>query len=301
MAITSIDWSCKHDILLRNPDGSFSPMDEPWYEAEEIAPKTWRIVSAGDFSYLLAGEGMALLIDSGYGAGNIRAYAERLCGLPVPWIANTHDHFDHTANNAYFDLAYMTEKTRAAATLPFQSFEGIDFPRDYPVQVVKTGDVIPLPGRPVEVFEMPDHAAGSAAYLDRKSRILFTGDEIWENKPLNGDPGAFADHLAVVSAQRDAYDALWGGTGYHDPEVLEMLLRLCRRAAAGETGEPAVQPPNTGGHWSGTLPDGTLVYDRIRPHTGDGSRKGQTKRPDPSAMRQLTEGNVTIRFLPKEN
>ena len=52
----------------------------------------------------------------------------------VPWIANTHEHFDHTANNCYFDLVFLTEKAHERATTPFKSFQGIDFPKDYPAQ-----------------------------------------------------------------------------------------------------------------------------------------------------------------------
>ena len=203
------DFSCKHSVLLRNPDGSLSPMDEPWYEAEKVAPDTWRIFSSGDYSYLLAGNGEAMLIDSGYGAGNIREYCEKLCGLPVRWIANTHEHFDHTANNGYFDLAFMTEACRERATIPFESFAGILFPRDYPVRLVATGDIIPLPGRPLEVFQLPDHAKGSACYLDAKARILFTGDEIWERKPLRGSPAEYAEYLA---AKDEEYEQLVGDT-----------------------------------------------------------------------------------------
>ena len=67
-----IDFSCKHGILIRNPDGSYSPMDEPFYQAEQIAPNTWKILSSGDFSYLVVGDREGISIDTGYGAGNIR-------------------------------------------------------------------------------------------------------------------------------------------------------------------------------------------------------------------------------------
>ena len=292
------DWSCKHDIMIRNPDGSLTPMDEPWYQAEKIAPDTWKVFSSGDYSYLLAGNGEAMLIDSGYGAGNIRAYCEDLCGLPVRWIANTHEHFDHTANNGYFDLAFMTAACRERATIPFESFSGVSFPRDYPVRIVQTGSIIPLPGRPLEVFQLPDHAPGSACYLDAKARILFTGDEIWENKPLRSStPAAYAGYLQTIADRRDEYDVLWGGTGRHEKEVIDKLLTLCREAAAGETGDPYVPLPNTTGHWHEILPDGTLVYDRLRPHSGDGS-KGRGPAPDPATLRQLTLDGVTLVFDP---
>ena len=294
------DWSCKHDILIRNADGSLLPMDEPYYEAELIAPDTWKILSSGDYSYLLAGDGQGLLIDSGYGAGNIREYCEQLCGLPVPWIANSHEHFDHTANNGYFDLAYMTEKCHENATIPFASFAGIEFPRDYPVRHVKTGDIIPLPGRPIEVFELADHSPGGAVYLDKKERILFTGDEIWENKPLNNSPAAFADYLEVIRRHRDEFDVLWGGTGRHDADLIGTLLELCRRAANGEHGEPNQPQPGVGGPCKETLPDGTVVYDRMRPHEGDNSGPLWGKeRPDPATMRVLSKDGVTLVFRPE--
>lgn len=50
----------------------------------------------------------------GYGAGDIRAYCQTLTKKPLSKIANTHHHFDHTANNSYFDLAYMSGGNEAA-------------------------------------------------------------------------------------------------------------------------------------------------------------------------------------------
>lgn len=84
-----LDWSCKENILIKGFDGRLIPMSEPYFESRQIAPGTWQILSSGDYSYLLAGEGQGLLIDSGYGAGNIREYCEncadyRFPGSPTP-------------------------------------------------------------------------------------------------------------------------------------------------------------------------------------------------------------------------
>ena len=66
-------------LFIEDEEGNRTPMSEPYYRVLEIAPKTWRILSDGDFSYLLEGEeGDAILIDSGYGAGNIREYCKSL-------------------------------------------------------------------------------------------------------------------------------------------------------------------------------------------------------------------------------
>ena len=68
-----IDFSCKRDIYLQDEFGDIQSMAEPYFRKEQIAPGTWLIRSDGDFSYLVEGESEAVLIDSGYGCGNIRA------------------------------------------------------------------------------------------------------------------------------------------------------------------------------------------------------------------------------------
>ena len=95
----------------------------------------------------------------------------------------------------------MSAATKPLATIPFPSFAGIDFPRDYPVQIVGDGDVIPLKGRELLVFEIPDHAVGSLAFLDRKERILFSGDEFMlMGKKPERRRGALAGDAAEAGA-----------------------------------------------------------------------------------------------------
>jgi Metallo-beta-lactamase superfamily len=132
IATKFIDFSAKHNVMIRNDDGTLTPMDVPYYRSTLIAPGTWRIESDGDFSYLIEGDNEALAIDTGYGAGNIREYLQTLTKKPVRYVANTHDHFDHTANNGYFDKAFMSAETAKKVTNPYPSFAGISFPRDYP-------------------------------------------------------------------------------------------------------------------------------------------------------------------------
>ena len=48
---------------------------------------------------------------------------------------------------SYFECAYMAEETKPLATIPFPSFDGIDFPRDYPIEIVDDGDIIHIKGR----------------------------------------------------------------------------------------------------------------------------------------------------------
>ena len=210
------DFSCKSDILLEDEQGARVPMNEPYYRSVEIAPGTWQILSDGDYSYLLKGEdGDALLIDTGYGAGNIRQYCANLLGHDVKRAANTHHHFDHTALNGQFDLVYMAEESVPLAANPYPSFEGIAFPRDYAAQIVNDGDMIPLKGRDLTVYKIPDHAEGSIALLDKKARILFGGDEFGMafGKPINGTVEHWASLMEKLTPWRDQYDAVWCGPG----------------------------------------------------------------------------------------
>lgn len=235
-----IDFSCKHDILIRNPDGSLQPMDEPYFEPKQIAPGTWSVLSDGDLSYLVEGENEAIVIDSGYGSGNIREFCQTLTDKPIYNIANTHDHFDHTANNSYFDNAFMSAKTAELATIPFPSFDGIEFPRDYKKTIIEEGYVIDLGGRTLEAFYIPDHGDGSLAFLDRKERILFSGDEIMPKfKLIKGYVEDVEAQFTRLAAHRHEYDWLCAGpAAMNNAAAVDNTLAAVRQIMAGDEGEP---------------------------------------------------------------
>ncbi|MFR8170146.1 MAG: MBL fold metallo-hydrolase [Marvinbryantia sp.] len=238
--VKEIDFSCKHDILIENEDGSRQPMDVPFFQSEKIAPGTWKNVSDGDYFYLVEGDEEALVIDSGYGCGNVREYCQSLTEKPVRYIANTHDHFDHTANNVYFDCAFMAAESVPLATRPFPSFAGIDFPRDYKIEVIDEGYVFHLGNRDLEVFKMPDHAVGSLLFLDRKERLLFAGDELGMpmGKPLNGSVERFAGYLETLMAHRDEFDIICAGGGLVDGSIVEKYLENMKYILEGNEGAP---------------------------------------------------------------
>ncbi|HJX03562.1 MAG TPA: MBL fold metallo-hydrolase [Dehalococcoidia bacterium] len=130
------------------------------------------------YIYLLLGRQKALLIDTGYGTGNLRKFVENLTGLPVD-VVNTHGHFDHSGGDGWWNAVYASPyaipgmKSRPAGIevdkQPYPDFKVI------PVTDKFTFD---LGDRIVEVIEIPAHSEGSVALLDHGSKILFTGDEI---------------------------------------------------------------------------------------------------------------------------
>ena len=268
---TMIDFSCKREIWLEDEEGGLQRMSEPYFRAKSIAPGTWQILSDGDYSYLVEGDDEALLIDSGYGAGNIREYCSTLTDKPVSKIANTHDHFDHTANNSYFDLAYMSPATKPLATIPFPSFEGICFPRDYPVQLVGDGDIIPLKGRELRVFDIPDHAVGSLAFLDEKEKILFSGDEFMEmGKMLHGSVAHWAEMVQKLMPYRGCFERLCAGAGILDAGLVDAQLACANMILSGCQGEP-VAPGRFPGD-ERVDEQGRRIWKRRIPHPGDGPK-----------------------------
>ena len=230
--------------MIENENGSLTPMDEPYFVSEKVAPGTWKNLSDGDYFYLVEGDNEALVIDSGYGCGNVREYLQTLTDKPVKNIANTHDHFDHTANNAYFDCAFMSAETKPLSTIPFKSFEGIDFPKDYKIQVINEGYIFDLGNRDLEAFKIPDHAVGSLVFLDKKERILFSGDELGMpmGKSLNGSVERFAGYMEKLIVHRHEFDTICSGFGILNADLINKYLENVRYILAGNEGEAYDKP-----------------------------------------------------------
>ncbi|MCD7859133.1 MAG: MBL fold metallo-hydrolase [Firmicutes bacterium] len=288
-----IDFSCKHHILLQDAQGNVQPMDVPYFWHEQVRDQVFHLHTDGDAIYLVIGQKESLVIDSGYGCGDLRAYCQSLSPVPVNCIANTHHHFDHTANNAYFDKAYLSAATAPLATIPFPSFAGIDFPRNYPKEIVADGSVIDLGGKTLEVFETPDHACGSICLLDRADHILFSGDEfIGFGKILNSSVQHWKSCLDKLMPHRGEFDLLCGGCGILDAALLDKQYALVCRVLGGEEGRPPEGNPMA---FPETPVDseGRRIYSRYLPHPED--RPSDLPQPD-SHKRVLFDGNVMLMY-----
>lgn len=216
---------------------------------KKVLKKTWLITSHGSTAYLCAGDTEGIVIDTGDSFGNLREYCEKLCGVPVRNVLNTHGHFDHTGLDGYFDKAYMGRLAKITAKQP-NGGQPIDrYPTDYEIVSIDDGFVISIGGRTFEAIRMDGHSPDSIAWLDRKYRILFTGDNLADVVPLEykcRDPQPsmllYVMSVAKLLEKRDLYD--WVGYGHaHEivsGDIVNHAMMAALRALDGEMDQPPV-------------------------------------------------------------
>jgi len=89
---------------------------QPWFEVYKINPDIYVFYEPGQFeeviSYLVVGKERAVLIDTGLGIGNVKRLAEESTHLPIV-VVNTHNHYDHIAQNYLFDSVAIFDAPNA--------------------------------------------------------------------------------------------------------------------------------------------------------------------------------------------
>ena len=144
------------------------------FTARKITPNTWVITGAGCETYLLLGDEMAMLIDSGMSPLDLNAFCRTLTG-----------HFDHTGGNGWFKKAYMHPLAVKDAKRPFGG-DASQWKLDYEIETVEEGQILDLGSRRLEIIYDGAHSLGSIAILDLDNYILFTGDELESGQVLIG-------------------------------------------------------------------------------------------------------------------
>jgi hydroxyacylglutathione hydrolase len=181
-------WGCRLKMEAQIKSG--------WLNAFRITNDIWRISDHGqDNIYLITGRDKALVIDTGWGVGDLPRFIRKITGLPVV-VANTHGHMDHALGNDSFDSVYaasqdikhfsyehLREKrdyiqsiellTGVKSSLEFDSWGTHAKKQDIPME---DGMEIDLGDRSIVVWRTPGHTKGSVCFLDRKAEVLFAGD-----------------------------------------------------------------------------------------------------------------------------
>lgn len=218
------------------------------------------------WSFLIVGPEKALLIDTGFGLGDLKGLCDELTGGMEIILVNTHAHYDHAYGNFPFGRVYCSEyevPSMISRNNPhiwdylfdengkgnWCDFDRVDLVpwQDYEIIGVPDGHIFDLgDGYEVELVHMGGHTPGHAGFLDKVNRIFFPGDDACiGNASIGGGGGddpyqhmasvtTLRNNLAKLVARRDEIDSLFPSHGILDvgPIMLTNMLEACDRVLA---------------------------------------------------------------------
>jgi glyoxylase-like metal-dependent hydrolase (beta-lactamase superfamily II) len=208
-----------------------------WFEVYEIQPGIFAIYESGQWeeviSYLIVGPRKSVLFDTGLGIGNIKQLVLEISNTE-PIVINSHTHYDHVGGNFQFKEIYGTNSEFSEANSKGKSHEEVkevvsegsiwkETPKDFkaaeftskPFQIskkIQNGFTIELGDRILEVISTPGHSPDSICLLDRKNKLLFTGDTFYPAALYTHVPGSdfnlYAKTAATLSSMTSSVNFL---------------------------------------------------------------------------------------------
>lgn len=220
------------------------------HQVEKINESTWRI---NEFNlvnaFLLEGKKKAALIDTGCGLGEIDKCVKEITDKML-YVLLTHSHPDHAGGVYHFKSLpiYMNSDDDSLKLWGMRTDNGFRRmyietrgPRLYDGEIrnlysllpndnpdctsfdyinIDDGSIIDLGERTLECIHTPGHTDGSICFLDRKNRLLFSGDTINRSIILMRQPDnstqlikIFHDSLLKIWRHEKEFDSLIIGHG----------------------------------------------------------------------------------------
>ena len=236
-------------------------MQESYYKIEEM-DGYYRIGSPeAVFCYVVVGEEKAMLIDTGYGFGDLKETVRSITEKPL-YIVNTHGHLDHACGNAQFEeTAYIssrdmelciehTGKTmrqqaveRAMHSVNYETKEEYNaLPENFDkesyvnqgtgnLQETVDGQIFDLGGATLEIVETPGHTQGGVSVWYKEKGIAFIGDTtgffVWLFAPETTSREIYIETLErLLELPVDSYLG-----GHNEKTMTKEDLKLYLRAA----------------------------------------------------------------------
>lgn len=183
------------------------------YRSEEILPGVRMIRdSYNDKMFLFKGTRTYVLIDSGMGRGNLKAYISRFTHGQPMIVIFTHNHIDHIGQSDQFvrdHLEYIGAPDRAGLVRFLERHGVPDSVIEKHVVSMHNGEKIDIGGRSLIIYSVPGHTPGSMVIFDKQTGYLFSGDAFGSNSPtvpdaawLQFDPNSLDVYWAAVKRVR---------------------------------------------------------------------------------------------------
>jgi len=169
-----------------------------YYQPTQLHPGIYSLYEPSEvFCYLLVGEKEAILYDTTFGFGDLRAAVREITDLPLTVILS-HGHYDHANGAHQFDGAYIhpadevlclkhASRTgrRRNALEPFAELIPATLNQDAYIHAgagtlkpIEAGKIFHLGGMTVEVIALEGHTAGSIGLLIHEQRVLLASDAL---------------------------------------------------------------------------------------------------------------------------
>ncbi|MEL7569351.1 MAG: MBL fold metallo-hydrolase [Eubacteriaceae bacterium] len=141
------------------------------YKIYNFNEKITVIEEQGVRMFVLKGSKGSLLVDIGYGGGDVKLAAQNIARNFKVII--THPDTDHIGGIEAFDEVYMHPSD-------FAQFRTRCSKKSIKINPVYENDIFDLGDMKWEIVEIPGHTCGSIALLDRENRILISADSVQE-------------------------------------------------------------------------------------------------------------------------
>ncbi|MDS0527434.1 MBL fold metallo-hydrolase [Clostridium sp. SHJSY1] len=239
-------------------------MSLKYFKSKKISESTTRIFGpTGELMYLVEGSKQAVLIDTGTGVGNLKAYVDKLTDKPY-FILLTHGHVDHAMGVAAFDNVYMNLADKdifiehsdmsvrkgyleMGMGKSFQLVKEEDYISEASVNnfnSILPGDTFDLGGITLEILVGEGHTPGMITILLVEERILFLGDAcnfftFLFDKNASGITSYETTMKKLDSCTKGCYDKVYlsHGDGDAPKEMLESIIKLCEEIKTGKSDE----------------------------------------------------------------
>lgn len=171
---------------------------------------------------------IAYVIDPGYQAARYLKEIEAL-GAPLQGILLTHHHYDHVG---------AVEAIKAETHAPvMMHIEDCDQYGRLVDRMLSDGDRLPLGDETLQVIHTPGHTHGSICFYSERSKLVFTGDTLFNvdlgrtdlvdgslkkmKHSIRNQINAWGNEITIYPGHGDSATMKYVRT--HNPEFLELL------------------------------------------------------------------------------
>ncbi|NIB40692.1 MBL fold metallo-hydrolase [Pseudomaricurvus alkylphenolicus] len=210
-----------------------------------------------------------MLVDTGLGIASLKEAAREIFDKPLD-VVTTHTHYDHIGGHCEFDNCTVHEAEAGELSSPDVEaslegdavkefldsigqtgyeiegdlisqlpYEGYDL-KQYrvsptkPTRIVKDGDTVDLGNRQFKIVHLPGHSPGSIGLWEASTKILFSGDAIYDGPLVDKLPGSNVEEYVETMYKLRELPVSVVHAGHEPSFGRERLVEICNAYINGK-------------------------------------------------------------------